>query len=199
MRGVLWLAAVMAVLALTSAAPPSGARADAGVSLDRGGLFIVEQLEGGGRYTLPVVTVRNPGDEPSAYRMTVLFLEETDARRPDPAWFTFEPATFELGPGERQPVSIVVELPGDVRPDDYEALVQAEMVSGTSGTSVGAAAAAPVTFTVTPESTWQEWRLRVGGWVDGAGIWGYAVAIAVLSGAAVLLGGRFTGSTSAPR
>lgn len=188
----LGLLILLPLLVALATGPVATTHADGGVAIDRGGLYIAQRLTSGARYSLPVLTVRNPGNEPSAYQMTLTFLEDSPARRPDPGWFSFEPQTFHLQPGGRQSVHILVTLPEGMHPGDYEALVQAGLVSTETGNAIGAAAAAPIAFTVDSAGFWPTLMHRLDDLVDRTGIWGYAAAIAILSAIAALVGGRLT-------
>jgi hypothetical protein len=137
--------------ALTGAGP---AGASMGVSIDVGRIDVSEDLAPGGDYRLPAFGVRNPGTEPTTYKLVVSYIDGQDAGRPAEAWFTFEPAELTLQPGESRPVQARLTLPVDSEPGAYAALIGPQIVSEGGGAQVGAAAAARLTFEVAPSSGW---------------------------------------------
>lgn len=108
---LLLLALVGAVLG--SAAP---VWASSGVSIDVGRIDVSEQPAPGGEYQLPTPGVRNPGTEPTTYRLAVSYIDGQDAMQPAEAWFSFEPAEVTLGPGESRSVQARLTLPADSEP-----------------------------------------------------------------------------------
>ena len=167
----LWTAAcVGAPLAavLLALAPVALVQADIGVALDVGRIRVDQRLSKGGTYHLPVVGVRNPGTEATAYEMGVSHLQGQPERRAPEGWFSFSPSRFTLDPGATQPVRVMLDIPTDADPDDYAALLQARVAPSGEGAQVGAAAASPLTFTVKPSTVLEAWLLRgrrtVGDW-----------------------------------
>lgn len=148
------IASVLAIAWLVAfgAAAPVGA--SMGVSIDVGRIDVSEDLAPGGDYRLPAFGVRNPGTEPTTYRLVVSYIDGQDAGRPAEAWFTFEPAELTLQPGESRPVQARLTLPVDSEPGTYAALIGPQIVSEGGGAQVGAAAAARLTFEVAPSSGW---------------------------------------------
>lgn len=143
-----WAAAALAVAALCLI-HPAATRADRGVRLDAGRIAIDEPLSPGQTYHLPTIGVSDPGDEGASYTMQVEVLN--GARAPDPSWFEFDHGSFDLQPGQTQPVAITMRIPTSAEPGDYTALLAAQIGSRSSGgVGVGAAAAARLTFTVRP-------------------------------------------------
>jgi hypothetical protein len=142
--------------ALLGAAPAAASMA---VSIDVGRIDVTEALAPGGEYRLPTFGVRNPGIEPTTYRLTVSGIDGQAALLPDAAWFTFEPAELTLAPGESRPVQAIITLPADSEPGAYTALIGPQIVAEGSGAQVGAAAAARLSFTIAP-SSWLEGLLR---------------------------------------
>jgi hypothetical protein len=166
------------VAALGGVAP---ALASMGVSIDVGRIDVSEDLAPGGEYRLPAFGVRNPGTEPTTYRLVVSYIDGQDANRPAEAWFTFEPAELTLQPGESRPVQARLTLPVDAEPGTYAALIGPQIESAGGGAQVGAAAAARLTFEVAPSSGWDAF-LR---WLSR--LVAEQPAILVMPGAAVLL------------
>jgi hypothetical protein len=173
--------ALVLIVALTLAvvSSPAALHADKGVALDVGTVKVEQKLSRGGRYSLPPVGVRNPGDEPSVYRMGIDFVEDQSGRRPSDDWFSFEPAQFTLEPGASMRVRIRLDVPPGARPDDYESLVIASIVSEEGGTVLGGAAAARLNFTVKPSNWYEAWLLRVRYWFSDHAPWSYIAPAAV--------------------
>ena len=153
------------------------ARADKGVALDVGTVKVEKKLSRGGSYTLPPIGVRNPGDETTTYKMGIDFIEDQDGRRPKASWFSFNPQEFTLEPGATTRVRIELDIPPGARPDDYEALVVATIVSESDGegTALGGAAAARLNFTVKPSNFFEAWLLRIQNWFQDNAPWSYIV------------------------
>jgi hypothetical protein len=126
--------------------------ASMGVSIDVGSINVSEDLAPGGEYRLPAFGVRNPGTEPTTYKLVVSYIDDQEAGRPAEAWFTFEPAELTLQPGESRAVNARLTLPVDSEPGTYAALIGPQIVSQGGGAQVGAAAAARLTFEVAPSS-----------------------------------------------
>ena len=155
--------------------------ASMGVSIDVGRIDVSEDLAPGGEYRLPAFGVRNPGTEPTTYKLVVSYIDGQEAGRPAEAWFTFEPAELTLQPGESRPVQARLTLPVDSEPGAYAALIGPQIVSEGGGAQVGAAAAARLTFEVAPSSGWDAF-LR---WFSR--LIAEQPAILVMPGAALLL------------
>jgi hypothetical protein len=171
--------ALLTVVAALMAGLITAAYADRGVSLDVGKIEINQRLSRGGEYQLPAVGVRNPGTEVTRYRMGVAYIDDQDGRRPPESWFAFSPAELELAPGETKPVKVELQVPTGARPDDYEALIQAEIAAEGEGTTVGAAAAARLSFTVKPSNLLQAWQLEAQDFLHEKSPWSYLVPGAV--------------------
>jgi hypothetical protein len=134
---------------LVSAAPVFAGKA---VSIDVGTIAVRERLVPGGEYRLPTFGVRNPGTEPTAYVIAVSYVDGQEALRPPAEWFTFSPDSFSLEVGASRPVEARLTIPGDAEPGDYQALIGPQIVSDGTGASVGAGAAARMSFSVDPSS-----------------------------------------------
>jgi hypothetical protein len=150
MTGRLARALLAVWLATLGVAAP--AVASMGVSIDVGSINVSEDLAPGGEYRLPAFGVRNPGTEPTTYKLVVSYIDDQEAGRPAEAWFTFEPAELTLQPGESRAVNARLTLPVDSEPGTYAALIGPQIVSQGGGAQVGAAAAARLTFEVAPSS-----------------------------------------------
>ena len=145
---------------LLSAAP--AAAASTGVSIDVGSIAVSPVLVPGEEYTLPTFGVRNPGTEPTTYRVVVTTVDGQVGVAPAEAWFTFEPAELTIAPGESHPVRTRLVLPPDAEPGDYAALIGPQIVNVGGGAQVGAAAAAKLTFRVGESSELDAWLRAIG-------------------------------------
>ena len=134
---------------LVSAAPVLAGKA---VSIDVGAISVREKLVPGGEYRLPTFGVRNPGTESTSYVIAVSYIDGQDALRPPAEWFTFSPNTFSLEVGTSRPVEARLTIPSNAEPGTYEALIGPQIASSGTGASVGAGAAARLSFTVEPSS-----------------------------------------------
>ena len=144
------LLTVLALVAALSSASPSYAQT--GVGVDIGKISVDEPLTPGGIYRLPSVGVINTGQEAGDYEVEVSYLHQQKELRPAQEWFTFEPKTFYLEPGQSQPVSISLSIPVNAKPGDYFASIEAHPIVKKTGVSSGVAAATKLYFTVKPAS-----------------------------------------------
>ncbi len=140
--------ALAALILLTAVAGVIPAAADQGVSINLGSIKINEPLIRGQDYRLPEMEVSNPGMDTSTYLMEVRAVRDQDALPLDRGWFSLNPERFELGPGDSQVVLMVLHVPDDASLGAYGGLVGASIVPARQGASVGAAAAAKLTFEV---------------------------------------------------
>jgi hypothetical protein len=150
---------LLAGVALSSAAP---AAASTGVSIDVGSIAITDVLVPGEEYNLPTFGVRNPGTEPTTYRVVVTYVDGQTAASPAETWFTFEPGDLTVKPGESRPVRTRLVVPPDAEPGDYAALVGPQIVNVGDGAQVGAAAAAKLSFRVGESSGLEAWLRMLG-------------------------------------
>lgn len=157
------LSAVCVVAALF-ACWPIAATADKGVAVDLGIIYVQERLSRGGTYELPVIGVRNPGTETTTYEMGVSHVQGQDGRPVPEGWLDFEPDKLTLDPGQTAPVSVTLDIPSGARPDDYEALLTAQVAPEGEGTTIGAAAATRLQFEVKPSNLLQAWQLEAQTW-----------------------------------
>jgi hypothetical protein len=171
---------LLAVLVAASIAPLTSVRADVGVALDVGKITVDQRLAKGGTYELPVIGVRNPGSEAAAYQMGVSHVQGQAERAPPDGWFTFTPSAFSLEPGATQPVRITLDIPAGADPDDYAALIQAQIAPSGEGAQVGAAAAAHLTFTVEPSTMLEAWMVRGRRQLDRWFPWSYLLPALLL-------------------
>ena len=151
------LTAVVVAAFVLLVALPTAVFAQAGVGIDPGEIDGLPPIEAD-TPTIVAVIVRNPGTESAAYQMLAQPLNGEPQLPIDPAWFGFEPATFDLDGGAAQEIQVTLTVPADADAGDYLALVTAQLVLGepeTSGAQVGAAVATKLYFTVpsAPESS----------------------------------------------
>jgi hypothetical protein len=177
-------------LALALAVTPRPAAADKGVALDSGRIEVTGRLSRGGTYELLPLAVRNPGSEVTTYEMGLDFIRDQAGQRPSAGWFHFEPRRFSLNPGLTTRVLITLELPPSARPGDYEALIVAAIVSDGSGTRLGGAAGARLSFNVKPSSFIEAWSLEARNWIEDNAPWTYAVPLVGLGAVLVWFASR---------
>jgi hypothetical protein len=139
----------LAICFLTAAAWPGPAAADRGVSISLGSVAVSVPMRPGQEYRLPQLYVLNPGDEPSSYVMDAVPIANDSRSSIEPAWLTFDPATFTLEPGGRRNVAVVLRLPEETPAGDYLGMIRAVLATDPSGGALlGAAAGSRLTFTV---------------------------------------------------
>lgn len=172
--------AATAVLVAADVAHAGGGRM--GVAIDVGRIDIRESLLPGGSYRLPLIGVRNPGTALTHYVMTFNSIQGARARAPSVSWFQFEPREFSLAPGHSRAVRARIALPTNAQPADYEGLLEAQITSGGKGATVGAAAAARLTFTVKPSNFLQAAWLSFRTFLSDTSPWSYAIAAVLLLG-----------------
>lgn len=149
MSGLLRHLALSGLLAasLAGLSVPTASAADQGVALDTGRITVETQLVAGRSYQLAELSVRNPGTARTRYDLVVTPIA-TAAHTPDPAWFSFSPKQVTLHPRKSQAVTVSLKLPKVAAGRGYEILVGARVAPSGSGTSVAAAAAARLSFSV---------------------------------------------------
>ncbi len=149
-RAVRAIGAAAVTAFVVAATIPSLAFADAGVGIDPGEIVGLPPIEVE-TATVVAVTVRNPGSESAAYRMLAQPLSGEPELAIDPTWFSFTPATFDIGGGAAQEVQVAFTVPEGTGAGDYLALITAQLVLGepeSPGAQVGAAVATKFYFTV---------------------------------------------------
>ena len=168
-------AAVLLLALILGSTPVVLASADVGVAIDIGKIDVSQRLAKGGTYQLPLIGVRNPGTEPTTYQMGVSHIEGEPQRRAPGSWFTFSPSQFTLQPGATQPVQVALDIPMNARPDEYAALLRAQIAPSGDGTQIGAAAASQLTFIVEPSTMLEAWLLRGRTAIDNRAPWSYVL------------------------
>jgi hypothetical protein len=193
-RRLVPVAALAVAGALLSGAP---AAADRGVSIDVGRVAVTQKLLPGGGYRLPAFGVRNPGDEPATYRMVSSSITGQAGKEAPPQWFRFRPSTFTLEPGATRAVTARIDLPAGADPGDYEALVGAQLVGEADGATVGAEAAARVSFSVEPSSLLAAYWLETKRFFSTRAPWSWVVPLVLaLAGVAAVVRRRFSFSVA---
>ncbi len=144
---------------------PSIILASIGVGIGTGKIVFSQPLKPGGIYNSPPVTVFNTGDEPSDYKLFVVYHQDYPQLRPPQDWFVFDPLVFHLEPGKGQTVTVKLNLPIKAKPGDYFAILEARPVQIIQAgvTSIGIAAATKLYFSIVPANLFQAitWRISV--------------------------------------
>lgn len=148
------LAAALAVAAwalATVAASPAAQAATASAGAGAGGDFCVVTPVSPGSALTRNLTVTNVGTSPETITISVapapapaplhppLSRFTKAAVTPPLAWITPATSSVTLGPGESTVVPVTLNIPGDARPGDYQAWVQATAAGQTVGSSGGSA------------------------------------------------------------
>jgi len=152
-----------------------------------GEIRVDEPVKLGGIYELPSVRIFNTGDEITTYGMGVAFHQDYHQLRPDKNWFSFNPSTFTIGPGESQEVLITMTVPLKGEPGDYFAFIESGPVpTNAPGTSVGVAVATKLYFTLIPANLFQAISFRVSSFFETYSPWSWGglglVIIVILFG-----------------
>ncbi|PIT96520.1 hypothetical protein COT82_02835 [Candidatus Campbellbacteria bacterium CG10_big_fil_rev_8_21_14_0_10_35_52] len=136
--------------------------AKVGVGMGAGEIRVDEPVKLGGIYELPSVRIFNTGDEITTYGMGVAFHQDYHQLRPDKNWFSFNPSTFTIHPGESQEVSITMIVPLKVAPGDYFSFIESGPVpTNAPGTSIGVAVGTKLYFTLAPANIFQAIGFRI--------------------------------------
>ncbi|MDQ1283975.1 MAG: hypothetical protein QG620_323 [Patescibacteria group bacterium] len=164
-----------------------------GVGVGTAKIELNEDLKPGGIYSMPSLTVRNTGDEASAYSVGIQYHEGVPEHRPQKEWFEFGPREFDLGPGETQVVQVTLRLPVKLEPGKYFAYVEASPAKtseNSEGAVIGIAAAAKLYFTVIPANIWQAFYYKIIYLWKFYAPWTYAAAAILVALALVVIFGR---------
>lgn len=150
------------------------AMAKVGVGMGAGEIRVDEPIKLGGIYELPNVRIFNTGDEVTTYGMGIAFHQDHHELRPTKGWFSFNPATFTLSPGESQEVRIVMTAPLTGEPGDYFAFIESGPVpTNAPGTSVGVAVATKLYFTLVPANIFQAIGFRISSFFETYSPWSW--------------------------
>jgi hypothetical protein len=168
------------------------ALAKVGVGMGAGEVRVTEPIKPGGIYSLPSLRIFNTGDETTTYGMNVAYHQDNPERRPGKTWFTFNPSTFTIAPGDSQEVSIAMFVPVKTEPGEYFAFVESGPVaSGETGTSVGVAVATKLYFTVVHANIWEAMTYRMSSFFNTYAPWSWIVFGTILSVIILVLLSRF--------
>ena len=153
-------------MSLLAVSPAAAAWADRGVAVDVGRIDVDEMLQPGQTYTLPAIGVRNPGSQPSTYRLAVSPVETELLAVPE-EWVRITPASLRLDADESQQVQPELAVPVDAEPGEYETLLAAQLDGAGEGAQIGAAAATRLSFAVggEPAPPPDAGGVRGGGWL----------------------------------
>ncbi|MDQ3094216.1 MAG: hypothetical protein M3Q70_03520 [bacterium] len=130
------------------------ALADIGVGVGVGKIDIQEPIKAGGIYRLPEIVVYNTGDQDAKYAMHLTLNETQPELKPDPAWFSFEPASFNLKPQESRIVTPIFTPPLSTPAGDYYGYLEAypDATTEQGSAKIGVAAATKLRFKVISSS-----------------------------------------------
>ncbi len=171
-RGLIFFSGIVLVFSLGV----STVLSKVGVGMGAGEVRVTEDIKPGGIYSLPNLRIFNTGDEVTTYGMNVAYHQDYHQIRPAKDWFSFEPATFTLDPGESQEVLIVMTVPVKVEQGDYFAFLESGPVAThEAGTSVGVAVATKLYFTVVPANIWQAISHRIEAFFSTNAPWSWVV------------------------
>lgn len=163
-----------------------------GVGMGAGEVRVTEDIKPGGIYSLPDLRVFNTGDETTTYGMNVAYHQDNPQLRPQKTWFTFDPPTFTLEPGESQEIKVAMVVPVKTNPGEYFAFLESGPVAtGGAGTSVGVAVATKLYFTVVHANLWQAIVYRTTSFFATYAPWSWIGCGILLFGALAILLSRF--------
>lgn len=175
--------AIAVVAVLTGVLWPAWAgHADQGVGVNLGSIQVEQVLRPGGSYGLPALGVLNSGDEPGQYVVAITYDEHQARLQPREGWFSIQPQTFRLAPGETRSVDIRLDLPTGAGPGDYFAYIEARPVDDGEGVRVNIAAATRLSFTVEPASWLDAQRRRVERFLRDNQPWTSLLPLAAVAG-----------------
>ncbi len=173
---------------------PSFASAKIGVGVGSGKIQVDQTLKAGLIYTLPPITIINTGDEASDYGLGVQYRETQSEIKAPKEWFSFEPKTFHLEPGQTQVVQIKLTLPiKGALPGNYFVFLQGFPLNTAQAgnTSVGVAAAAKLYFTVAPANFFVGIYYRLISLYRQFAPWSYVLLAIILAATVVTVFRRF--------
>jgi len=157
-----------------------------GVGVNLGRIEIDEPIKPGGIYNFPSIGVINTGSEPADYELAITYHQDQPEIRPLQEWFSFNPSSFRLEPGESQNVAVKLTLPTKTKPGDYFAYLEAHpVIKAGSGTTIGVAAATKTYFSVAPANILQAIIYRISSLFAAYAPWTYVVLI-VITGAVII-------------
>ncbi len=174
---------------------PFLADASLGVGVGLGSVKLDGGVKPGSIVDLPLFPVTNTGDTPGEYEIGIEYQEDVPQMRPGREWFVFDEAKFHLDPKETKLAHISMRVPISVEPGEYFAYLEARpakvISDGSTGASVGIAAATKLYFSVDAANIWEAAYYRARSFWNMYTPWP-AVAIGVLLAiVAVLILRRF--------
>ena len=185
MKKVVILLCLVIVLIL-----PLTSLARVGVGVNVGKISVKKPLKPGGIYNLPYFGVLNNGDEPSDYSVDIAYLGTQSQKWPPKDWFTFNPSSFHLKPGQVQNIATKLVLPAKAKPGDYFAYLEAQPVAKSvkkGVTTIGVAAATKLYFTIAPANIFQAIVYRVSFFFKVYSPWTWIVLIVIIATIAIVL------------
>lgn len=134
-----------------------------GVGVTTGKIEVDERLMSGTIYKLPTFVVVNTGDEASQYEVSIAHRDNQDELVPELEWFSFEPQSFYLEPGETQAIDVELSLPIETIPGDYFCFIEGHPVLDEEGggAQIGISAATKLYFTIAPSNLFEGIYYRV--------------------------------------
>lgn len=156
--------------------------AELGVGIGAGKVEFNEPLNMGGVYVFPPITIINTGDEAAEYEAGIDFKEDQPRLSPSEEWFSFEPKTFHLEPGQSQVVNLSVNIPLKTTPGDYFAYLEGHPVKNTQSTGgavIGISAATKMYFTIAPSNIFQAGYYRIASIVKNNAPWSYVILVVI--------------------
>ena len=137
---------------------PLASFASVGVGVGMGKIQVDKLLFPGQIYHLPPLIVKNTGNVPSEYNVSVDYLTDQTELKPDAEWFTYKPTQVYLTANSSKTVGITLTLPVNARPGEYFAYLQAQPMKADAApgsTYIAPAAAVKLYFTVATANVWQ--------------------------------------------
>lgn len=163
-----------------------------GVGVNLGKIEIDEPLKPGGIYNFPSIGVINTGDEPGDYELEITYHQDQPQLRPAQEWFSFNPSSFHLEPGQSQSVAIKLNLPVKTKPGDYFAYLEAHpVIKAGPGTTIGVAAATKTYFTIVPANIWQAICYKISSFFTIYAPWTYIVLAIVIAAIIIVIFRKF--------
>ena len=166
--------------------------AGVGVGVNLGKIEIDEPLKPGGIYNFPSIGVINTGDTASEYELAITYHQDQPQIRPAQEWFSFNPSSFRLEPGQSQSVAVKLSLPVKTKPGDYFAYLEAHpIIKAGPGTTIGVAAATKTYFSVIPANIWQAIYYKTTSFFTIYAPWTYVVLAVVIAAIIIAIFRKF--------
>jgi len=130
---------------------PLAASADIGTGVGANPIQLPNPVDAGHVYTMPQLYVVNTGTQAATYSVKVQALAQTGGQTVPAAWIEFGKNDFQLQPKESTVVPIKLDLPNGAPSGSYSSdLLVGTVTPGqqAGGATVGAAAAAKLSFSV---------------------------------------------------